>query len=1112
MRGATVREWLGSLGLAQYVELFAANAIDGDVLPDLTDDELKELGLPLGHRKKLLKAIVQLEAPEPVGEYAAVPRETLTGSLPAEGERRLATVLFADISGYTALCTNVDAEHVQDLLSRFFGVMDSIVESFGGYVLDHAGDAVTGVFGAPVAHGNDAERAVRASLDMHKAAGQIIDPMGHALGLHIGIASGETVAAVITTGTLRRYAVTGETVNLAARLNALAKSGETLISESLHRTLSRVVEAEPLGNVALKGFDHSVPVWRIRGLSVGASESYAFVGRHNEIRQLRATMETVLETGVGATILIRGEPGIGKSRFAREISIRASAMGYACHVGYVLDFGAGKGQDAVALILKDLLQIALTADENACESAIDRMLRDGLVRQDDRMFVSELLELPQKEQFRAVFQAMDSSERDRRTEEVFCALVKEAAAQKPRMVAVEDIHWGSPRLLRHLARLTALASHCPLLLLMTSRIDGDPLDNAWRASTQRSSLMTVDLGPLRLEEAQLMAIGLVPTSSALAVQCIERAEGNPLFLEQLLRNTLDTENAQLPDTIQSLVLARIDRLGEKDKVVLQAASVIGQRFAIEAVQFLSGEPGERCKALIASGLLRQEGGSLIFAHALIHEGVYASLLHSKRREMHRMAAEWFKEQDLTLRAEHLDRAADETAAHAYLDAAAEQSQRYRYDIALRLATRGIELAKKPSVGHALAMLRGELSVETGRSQEAIFAFQSAKDLAQDELQTCRALLGLAGCYRQTGDFAPAMEALDHAESIATRLELASESSRVCYTRGSLLFARAEVAASQQQLQRALAYATQGKDAASEAHALSTLADTYFGQGRMLASLDCCSRCCELCQREGMVRLEVLTRAVSVYSIYHSSGDLDLAETVARDSLGMARKFGLFRGEFLALQALGIVLTEKARYAEAEAALARSIAMASQAKMRRLQSLSMSWLATIQRMQGHRPDALETLRLALEQARQTGLGFHGPPILVGIALASDDPLERSDALQEGEMLLQEGCLAHCHLLFYRDAIDVALAQHNWPQALRYTEALNHFLGTEPNLWARLAVARGRCLADLGISGLSEAHVSELKTMRASAERAGFMLLVPGIDAVLDREAQHGMGEV
>src|SRR5215475_9011631 len=200
-------------------------------------------------------------------------RCALSGS---PGERRQATVLFADISGYTALCASMDAERVQALLSNVYQVTDSSIQAFGGHVIDHAGDGVVAVFGAPVAHGNDGERAVRAALELHRAAAKLDDGTGAPLRLHIGIASGEVVAAIISGGAQPKYAVTGDSVNLAARLDAHARAGETLISEALHGAVAHVIDADALSEVTVKGFDKPQRVWRVVGLRPAASQRGPF--------------------------------------------------------------------------------------------------------------------------------------------------------------------------------------------------------------------------------------------------------------------------------------------------------------------------------------------------------------------------------------------------------------------------------------------------------------------------------------------------------------------------------------------------------------------------------------------------------------------------------------------------------------------------------------------------------------------------------------------------------------------------------------------------------------------------------------------------------------------
>jgi class 3 adenylate cyclase/tetratricopeptide (TPR) repeat protein len=994
----------------------------------------------------------------------------------------------------------MDAEQVQALLSRFYELTDSSIEAYGGHVIDHAGDGVVAVFGAPVAYGNDDERAVRAALELHREAAQLRDGSGEALRLHIGIASGEVVAAVIRGGARPKYAVTGDTVNLAARLDALAQSGQTLISDALYATVSHLADTEGLGEVAVKGFDKPQRVWSVRGLRPAAAERRPFVGRHNEMRQLRGALDAVLESGAGVVICVRGEPGIGKTRLIEELRSDAMARGYTCHTGHVLDFGVRKGQDAIPVILSGLLQVGASDDESARRSAVERGLRDGLIGPDHEVFINDLLDLAQPAELQAVFDAMDNATRTQRAGEAVTAVLRCAAARQPRLVVIEDVHWASPALLRHFAHLTVAATEIPAVLVMTTRIEGDPLDKVWRASTHRSPLMTIDLGPLRPEEARLLAGGFIEASHRFAASCIERAEGNPLFLVQLLRNAQETETANIPPTIQSLVLARMDRLNARDKQALQAASVVGKGFSLGALRFLIDDPDYACDALIAGDLVRPAGSDYLFAHALIQEGVYSSLLHSKKRELHRKAAEWFGEQEPILRAEHLDAAEDPEAAQAYLNAANDQAGRSRYDVALQLTERGVELATAGTLRCALILLRGDVLRELGRSQDSIAAFQEAVRLAQDEAQRCRAWMGVAAGNRVTGDFAAAMEALSQAEPIAQRLGLLAECSRIRHMRGNLYFAQGKVSECHGEHQAALAYARQIADPECEAHALSGLGDAQYAQGRMLTALDYFSRCVDLCERAGFVRVEIPNRTMVGHCLIYKN-ELDRALSEAQAACDAAHRVGLVQSEIFAQESLTFLLMMTGHYDEAERAGLRCLSLARPAGARRYESTVLYVLAVLRITQGNRAVAREHLAESLELARQTGMGFLGAAIFGALAYAAEGAAERRRALEEGEALLREPCVGHCHLWFYWNAIDATLAAGEWDMAVRYAGALEGYVRGEPLPWASLLASRARALAAFGLQGPTEATLSELRQLRDQALHAGLGSLLPAIDAAV-----------
>jgi predicted ATPase len=223
------------------------------------------------------------------------------------------------------------------------------------------------------------------------------------------------------------------------------------------------------------------------------------------MRQLSVGLDAVAESGTGLAICVRGEPGIGKTRLIEELRSESIARGYACHTGHVLDFGVRKGQDAISMVLSGLLQVAAPGDESARRAAVERGLRDGLIGPEHEVFINDLLDLAQPSELQAIFDAMDNAMRTQRAGEAVTSVLERAAARQPRLIVMEDVHWASAALLRHFAQLTLAAAEVPMVLVMTSRIEGDPLDKFWRASTRGSPLITIDLGPLRPEEARLLA-------------------------------------------------------------------------------------------------------------------------------------------------------------------------------------------------------------------------------------------------------------------------------------------------------------------------------------------------------------------------------------------------------------------------------------------------------------------------------------------------------------------------------------------------------------------------------------------------------------------------------
>ncbi len=375
---------------------------------------------------------------------------------------------------------------------------------------------------------------------------------------------------------------------------------------------------------------------------------------------------------------------------------------------------------------------------------------------------------------------------------------------------VEDIHWADGPTLGHLARLARTAGTARAVLVMTSRMEGDPLDHVWRSNAGGSPLVTLDLGPLRDDEAGALAHAYVDASAELARRCVARAAGNPLFLDQLLRHAEESTEEGVPGSVQSLVQARLDHLSPADRQALQAASVLGQRFTADALGHLLGQGAHDCAALVRHLLVRSIGDELLFAHALIRDGVYDSLLRSRRAALHLRAAEWFAARDAGLHAEHLDRAQDPGAPDAYLEAARSQLATYRYDGALDLAERGLAIARTEQQTFALTCLRGDILHDLGAMAEAGEAYAAALAAASDDAQRCRAWLGLAAVKRVTDDLDGAFADLERAEAAAQAQGLQEQLARIHFLRGNLHFPRGNLEGCLEEHRKSLALRPGGR--------------------------------------------------------------------------------------------------------------------------------------------------------------------------------------------------------------------------------------------------------------------------------------------------------------
>lgn len=1016
---------------------------------------------------------------------------------PPQGERRPVTVLFADIVGFTGLSSRLDAEEIHRLLGRFFDTVDGLVAQFGGKIDKHIGDNVMAVFGAPIAHGDDPARAVRTALAIHDAMPALSAELGDRIEVHIGIASGQVVASHTGSRHHTEYTVTGDSVNLASRLDGMAGAGETLIANGVYRAVETLVNAEDIGETMVKGLAKPVRVWRLRGLADGEGDRsrLPFVGRQGMQAQFDGMLTGCLRANAGQAILLRGEAGIGKTRLVEEFSVAAGGKGFAVFRSLNLDFGVGKGRDAIAMLVRELLE-AVGESKTDLAAGIDG---GGLFEHSDRVFLNDLLGLPQPEELRAEYEAMNAEAREAGKRNVVRAVVRAASARGPLLLVAEDVHWAGAGTLHYLSDIAAAIQDRAAILVMTTRIEGDPIDRSWRAAA-RTPLTTLDLEPLRHEEALLLASAMFDSTNRFARNCVERANGNPLFLEQLLRNAAESEDENIPDSIQSLVMARLDRLEPEDKRALQAASVLGQRFGLEALRGVLNNPSYDCVALQKHALLRPEGKDYLFAHALIREGVEASLLRATRSEMHRKAASWFQNRDAVLFAEHLDRAGDPQAARAYCEAARAEAAEYRFEQALALAGRGLELATSDVERHALICRRGDYLRELGMVEESIAAFQEAAEKSMDGPGKSEAFLGLAMGMRLTDRIEEALTLLDDAEAEVGDRISDLEQARIHHLRANLCFPLGRMDDCRTQHELALDFARRAGNIEMEASALGGLGDAAYGIGRMRSANNYFQRCVEMCREHGLGRVQVANQHMVGWSRIHLN-ELELALKNSVETAETAAKLGQIRAEIMGTGCAAFALINLGRHDEAALYLDRSLELSRRLGAKRFEAQNLSFRAEILMAEGRHAEALPLTRQAVSLARESGLGFVGPKTLGCLARATDDPNERRAAIEEALFLLRAGTVGHNFIWFYREAMEGAIEHGEWGEARRFASAMKEFTRAEPLPWSEFFADRALALADFGEHKRSDGLTTELTRLREIAESVGFRTALQAIEEAL-----------
>ena len=768
-----IATWLQGLGLQRYVRAFRDNEIDWEVLPKLTSEDLREIGVAaIGHRRKLLDAIAALSAS---ARTSAVTAAVSDVSVPPEAERRQLTVMFCDLVGSTALSTRFDPEELREEIRAYQNTVAGVVARYDGFVAKFMGDGVLAYFGYPRAHEDDAERAVRAGLEIAAAVTRLETRGKVPLAVRIGIATGLVVVGdLVGEGSAQEQAVVGETPNLAARLQALAEPGQIVLAGITRRLIGDLFRLRDLGRQAIKGFAEPVEAFAVEDVAVTESRFEAarrglteLVGRVPESAILRDRLREAW-AGAGQIVLLSGEAGIGKSRLAAQL---AAEVANEPHTRLRYQCSPYHGDSVLHPFVVALGRAAGLAAADPPATQLDKLeaiLAPARIAETAPLFAS-LLSIPTGSRYPPL--ALSPAQQRRLTLAALLDQIEALARQQPVLMLFEDAHWADATSLEVLDLTVERVRALPVLVLITFRSE---YEAPWTGLSHVTSIALERLAPAEVETLAEHVAGK-PLPLEVTAQIVAKTDGVPLFVEELTKTVLEggllvagpqgwhldgpLPPFAIPATLQDSLAARLDRLAPV-KEIAQIGAAIGREFSYSLLRAVAGRDEPALRAALAqleeAELLFRTGATpdarYTFKHALVQDTAYETLLRSRRQILHRQIADALRGEfaavaaaEPELVAHHLTQAGlDEPAIEWWGKAGDQALRRSAFKEAAAHLGKAIELADKlagtapspasgsdrlrlqTSLGNALIWAKGYHAPETSA------AFARARELASRE--------------------------------------------------------------------------------------------------------------------------------------------------------------------------------------------------------------------------------------------------------------------------------------------------------------------------------------------------------------------------------------------
>ncbi|MGD8217757.1 ATP-binding protein [Pseudomonas thivervalensis] len=958
--------------------------------------------------------------------------------------------------------------------TAFMDEIERLVRQFGGVPLGMTRDVMIAQFGSPQAYRSDSERGLLCALALSRE--QFVTP-GYALLLRLVRLSVDTTTPEAEP-------------DLPAQRNLSDRHGHApvYVAQNLLEQLAARFE--------FSSSDDEFKAYRkcLRPRSLDENASRPLVGRAIELLQFKAVIEATQECQDGHIVYVRGMAGIGKTRLVSEFFEMARQRGFACHRGDVLDFGMDNSLWPLGQLVTGLLNLMGAPPVSA--PLLDAALSRLKVAAEHRIFLQVLTGVSSAEP-PILYGAMSNQARTQGLFQALLEVLLRVAVQRPLLICLEDLHWGDATLFTLLGRLLDATDEAPIVWLLTSRPEGDPLDGEIRAHSA-SPMSVLDIAPIRAREATVLAEQFTEVDPRYRAECVARAQGNPLYLTQLL----SSPQGVFPDSLRHLVQTRFDKLGPEQRRALHYAAVLGNRFELALWREALGQPGYLPTAEMRQGLLREvEPGSYLFVHDLVMHCLYDAMPTLLREQLHGEVANLYRMRDRVLYARHLLRANDPAAFDALLVAMGEKRLACQYDSVLALAGQCSVFVERTQGSFSFALLCGQACLGLGQTMEARAHFQRALAVAEQPQDRIEAALGLAAVLNTLDCLDEEERLIEGMLPIARAMQAHTALARLSHLRGNIYFPRGDYAECRRLHEEALSFARVGRDLETEAKALSGIGDSYYAQGCMQTASEVFDQCVRLCERNGLAHVEAGNRSARGSAQLYL-GQPELALRDATEAIECSARLGNHRAQVFSRLTAAWVLVAGGQDALAEQELTCALALARNLGASRFEAILLEGLARVALRQGERGLAQTLIMEAAGLVERFELQrYIGPWVYGSLAMISEDAQLSQQALAKGESQLTQACLAHNALRFRVAAAETCLLTGNIEQAIWHGQQMAALPESASCAWINHHV-RLIGVAGQWLRSADQASGEKLKGMAREAQQMGFVATMPRLLHVLE----------